>query len=209
MPRELEMETVTIYCLQSHSGDIFIVLSWAESRAPVAPGIMTLVATWPGQATGQGRLYATYCHIFIISWFGKIIPVYTICQLVLIFIFLKNMRVIKTRPGPGSPRCCWWQCRCGAVRWWEVMQGSVQCPVFPPSPGLCKHVAMCWDPGQRRHWPLVASLSARMLNTTAQPPQVTNQVNTNGSKDQRTAMTAHQGCLHPPPRLGPDLLLGL
>ena len=123
MPRELEMETVTIYCLQSHSGDIFIVLSWAESRAPVAPGIMTLVATWPGQATGQGRLYATYCHIFIISWFGKILPVYSICQLVLILIFLKNMRVIKTRPGPGSPRCCWWQCRCGAVRWWEVMQG--------------------------------------------------------------------------------------
>ena len=70
MPRELEMETVTIYCLQSHSGDIFIVLSWAESRAPVAPGYNDPSGhlTWPGYWAGALVCYLLpYLH-HIVVW---------------------------------------------------------------------------------------------------------------------------------------------
>ena len=79
--------------------------------------------TWPGYWAGALVCYLLpYLH-HIVVWKNYTCLYHFICQLVLSFIFLKNMRVIKTRPGPGSPRCCWWHCRCGAVRWWEVMQG--------------------------------------------------------------------------------------
>ena len=53
MPRELEMETVTIYCLQSHSGDIFIVLSWAEqSTCGTWYNDPSGHLTWPGYWAG-------------------------------------------------------------------------------------------------------------------------------------------------------------
>ena len=84
------------------------------------------------------------------------------------------------------------------------MEGGGSVPTIARTLQTCCNVLGTLDPET-----LTSCCLIILLNTTAHSPQVTNQVKSNGSKDQRTAMTAHQGWPHPPPRLGPDLLLEL
>ena len=79
------------YIVCSHTHKIFLLSSPGQRAEHLWHlGIMTPVATWPGQSTGQGHFYDTtipiaYWHILHhTSWFGKIVPVYTICHSVLI-----------------------------------------------------------------------------------------------------------------------------